>query len=145
MSHRKLPPPLLAALMRCSFNTQAQIYRWVDADGQVHFDQQPRAGAEVVEIRPQVVERERHVRDSEAAMERLTDIRAEERQQQRNLLAQQQRQRRARCADMRDRLARFEQRVYWYEENADGKRVEVSNARVAEAEASLRQQIAEQC
>ena len=78
-------------------------------------------------------------------MERLTDIRAEERQQQRNLLAQQQRQRRARCADMRDRLARFEQRVYWYEENADGKRVEVSNARVAEAKASLRQQIAEQC
>ncbi|MAD27614.1 MAG: DUF4124 domain-containing protein [Pseudomonadales bacterium] len=145
MSHRKLPPPLLAALMLCSFNTQAQIYRWVDADGQVHFDQQPRAGAEVVEIRPQVVERERHVRDSEAAMERLTDIRAEERQQQRNLLAQQQRQRRARCADMRDRLARFEQRVYWYEENADGKRVEVSNARVAEAKASLRQQIAEQC
>lgn len=143
MTHRKLA--LLAALMLCSSTLQAQIYRWVDAEGRVHFDQRPRAGAEVIEVRPQVVEREGHVRESEAAMERLTDIRAEERQQQRDLLAQQQRQRQVRCADMRERLARFEQRVYWYEADADGNRVEVSNARVAEAKASLQQQIAEQC
>lgn len=142
MTHLKL---LAAAALLCSLNAHAQIYRWVDADGQVHFEQRPQPGAEVIEVRPQVVERDERVRQSEATMQRLMDIRDQERQQQRDLAARHRQDREASCQDMRERLAMFELRVYWYEEDADGNRVEVSKARLAEAESSLRQQIAEQC
>lgn len=142
MTHLKL---VTAALLLCSLNAHAQIYRWVDADGQVHFEQRPQPGAEQVEVRPQVVERDERVRQSEATMQRLMDIRDQERQQQRDLMVQHRQDREARCQDMRKRLAMFELRAYWYEEDADGNRVEVSKARLAEAESSLRHQIAEQC
>lgn len=142
MTYLKL---LIAALVFCSFQAHAQIYRWVDAEGQVHFEQRPRPGADEVEVRPQVIERDERVRQGEASMERLAEIRAQERQQQQDLQAQRQQQRLRRCQDLRERLAKFELRAYWYEEDADGNRVEVSKARLEEAEASLRQQIAEQC
>lgn len=136
---------LAVALALCSLNAHAQIYRWVDADGQVHFEQRPQPGAEVIEVRPQVVERDERVRQSEATMQRLMDIRSQERQQQRDLMVQHRQDREARCQDMRERLAMFELRAYWYEEDANGNRVEVSQAQLAEAQASLRHQIAEQC
>ncbi|SQC58106.1 Uncharacterised protein [Pseudomonas aeruginosa] len=34
---------------------QADIYRWTDAQGKVHFSATPPAGAQRVEVRPQVV------------------------------------------------------------------------------------------
>ncbi|MCR3766649.1 DUF4124 domain-containing protein, partial [Pseudomonas aeruginosa] len=37
---------------------QADIYRWTDAQGKVHFSATPPAGAQRVEVRPQVVERD---------------------------------------------------------------------------------------
>ena len=46
---------------------------------------------------------------------------------------------------MRELLARYDNRVYWYEEDASGRRVEVSNERVKASKASLNKQIQEQC
>ncbi len=34
---------------------QADIYRWTDAQGKVHFSATPPAGAQRVEVRPQVM------------------------------------------------------------------------------------------
>tara|TARA_Y100000815_G_scaffold266405_1_gene284561 strand:+ start:670 stop:1092 length:423 start_codon:yes stop_codon:yes gene_type:complete len=138
---------LLLLLLCCgaSLPLHAEIYRWVDANGHVHFGERARPGAEAIEVRPQVIERDQHVRDGEADMQRLLEVRAAEREQRNAQLAARRQQQAARCQQLRQRLADFQRRTYWYEEDAQGKRVEVSPARVREAEAAVRQQIAEQC
>ena len=50
----------------------AGIYRWVDPEGNVHFDARPRPGAEQVEVRPQVVERDDATRERQARTERFS-------------------------------------------------------------------------
>jgi len=61
----------------------AQIYRWTDAEGRVHFGQRPPAGAEQVNVRPQVVERDEQTRAREARSERFFDARRQEQQEAR--------------------------------------------------------------
>ena len=55
---------LLMTAMLLPALADAQIYRWTDANGQVHFGQRPAAGAEQVEVRPQVVERDDQTRQA---------------------------------------------------------------------------------
>ena len=139
---------ILALLLACcglSLPLQAEIYRWVDANGQVPFGERPRLGAETVEVRPQVIERDQRMRDGAADMQRLLEVRTAEREQRNAQLAERRQQQAARCRQLQQRLADFQRRTYWFEEDAQGKRVEVSPARVREAEAAVRQQIAEQC
>ena len=139
---------ILALLLACcglSLPLQAEIYRWGDANGQVHFGERPRLGAETVEVRPQVIERDQRMRDGAADMQRLLEVRTAEREQRNAQLAERRQQQAARCRQLQQRLADFQRRTYWFEEDAQGKRVEVSPARVREAEAAVRQQIAEQC
>jgi anion-transporting ArsA/GET3 family ATPase len=124
---------------------EAQIYRWVDAQGQVHFEQRPRPGAEPVEVRPQVVEREDHVRESEQNRQRLYDVREQERAEQRELNAQLRQQQTQRCARLREQLALYDKRVFWYEEDASGRRVEVPNDRVQAGKNALLTQLREGC
>ncbi|MEH6566183.1 MAG: DUF4124 domain-containing protein [Halopseudomonas sp.] len=141
----KLPLLLLLLISCWAAPAMAQIYRWVDAQGQVHFDQRPRQGAEQVDVKPQVVEREDHVRESEENRQRLYDVREQERAQQRQLSAQQRQRQAARCAQMREQLAMFDQRVFWYEEDAQGRRVEVANEQVQASKNALLERLREEC
>ena len=142
----KLPFTLFTLLaFSWSGLADAQIYRWVDAQGQVHFEQHPRQGSEQVEVKPQVIQREDHVRQSELNRARLFDVREQEREEQREQSARLREQQAGRCSRMRELLARYDNRVYWYEEDASGRRVEVSNERVKASKASLNKQIQEQC
>ncbi|ERI53752.1 hypothetical protein N878_14290, partial [Pseudomonas sp. EGD-AK9] len=68
---------LLVALLLPAL-AAAEIYRWTDAQGRVHFGQRPGAGAEPVEVKPQVVERDEHTREREARSQRFFDARREE-------------------------------------------------------------------
>lgn len=43
---------LLVAALFCSGLSAAQVYKWVDEDGVVHFSDQPRPGAEEIELAP---------------------------------------------------------------------------------------------
>jgi len=124
---------------------EAQIYRWVDAQGQVHFEQRPRQGAEHIEVRPQVVEREDHVRESEQNRQKLYEVREQERSQQRQLNAQSRERQAKRCEQLRQQLALYERRVYWYEEDASGRRVELSNEQVRASKSALLEQLREGC
>lgn len=58
---------------------QADIYRWTDAQGKVHFSATPPAGAQRVEVRPQVVERDAATRQREQRTQEYFDARREER------------------------------------------------------------------
>ncbi|MEH6493129.1 DUF4124 domain-containing protein [Halopseudomonas sp.] len=142
----KLRLLLLPLLVTCATGqAEAQIYRWVDAQGQVHFEQRPRQGAEPVEVQPQVVEREDHVRESEQNRQRLFEVREQERADQRALNAKLRQQQDQRCAKLREQLALYEQRVFWYEEDASGRRVEVPNDRVQASKNALLAQLREGC
>lgn len=52
---------------------QADIYRWTDAQGKVHFSATPPAGAQRVEVRPQVVERDAATRQREQRTQEYFD------------------------------------------------------------------------
>ena len=81
--------PLVLLLASLAGHSQAEIYRWVDEQGRVHFGQ-----------RPQRMGRE---------------------------------------------LAQFDKRMYWYEKDASGKKVEVDTRRVQERRAEIQALIRERC
>ena len=56
----------------------AEIYRWTDANGQIHFGEQPGAGAQRIEVKPQVVERDAATREREERLRKVLDARSQE-------------------------------------------------------------------
>lgn len=123
----------------------AEIYRWTDEQGRVHFGQRPVAGAEPVEVRPQVVERDEHTREREARSRRFHEARREERQQATAAAAQQREQRAAECRDLRRRLTQMPEGYSYYREGAGGERIYYSDGELDTARRQLRDRIAERC
>ncbi|RHW21988.1 DUF4124 domain-containing protein [Pseudomonas jilinensis] len=123
----------------------SEIYRWVDEHGQVHFGERPREGAQRVEVRPQVVERDAQVRQREQNLQRLMDVRTEERAARQTAVLEQRARQQSHCDALRRELARFDGRVLWYEEDANGTRVEVEPKRVEARKNALQAEIRERC
>lgn len=133
---------LLAFLVE---HSHAEIYRWVDEQGRVHFGQRPQPGSEVVVVEPQIVERDAQTRQSEGNLRRLMQVRQTERDEEKAARMEHRRQRQLECERMGRQLAQFGRRMYWYEEDASGKKVEVDTRRVEERRAEIQAQIREQC
>ncbi|MGQ7956718.1 DUF4124 domain-containing protein [Pseudomonas sp. SP16.1] len=123
----------------------AEIYRWTDAQGRVHFGQRPVAGAEPVEVKPQVVERDAQTREREARSQRFYDARRDERQQAAGVAAEQREARAAECRDLRQRLEQIAEGYRYYREGADGERIYYSDEQTDAARRQLRTRIAERC
>jgi hypothetical protein len=139
---------IITLLVLCGFlsvSAHAEIYRWTDAQGRVHFGERPRQGAERVEVSPQIVERDDQVREREANMQRLQQVRGEERAMKQQQKAEEQARLQANCDRLNNELARFDKRMYWYEEDANGKKVEVRPDRVEEQKMQLQALIRERC
>ena len=135
---------LVPALL-LSVPVHADIYRWVDDQGRVHFGERPQQGAERIEVNPQVIERDASVRQSEEAMRRLMEVRREERSAEQAAQAQRLARQREACERMARELARYDSRVFWYETDASGKKVEVDRSRVQQRRSELETQIQERC
>jgi len=99
---------LLMTAMLLPALADAQIYRWTDANGQVHFGQRPAAGAEQVEVRPQVVERDDQTREREARSERFFDARRQEQQAAREQASKARAARDQECQGLRSQLSRLQ-------------------------------------
>ncbi|UAW99319.1 DUF4124 domain-containing protein [Halopseudomonas nanhaiensis] len=123
----------------------AQIYRWTDAQGRVHFSERPVQGAEQIEVDPQVIERDAQVRQREQNLRRIMDVRSEERAAEQLKLNEQRNRQRAQCDDLRRQLAQFDKRMFWYDEDANGKRIEVDRKRVEARKAQLTTLVQERC
>lgn len=115
----------------------AQIYRWVDAQGKVHFEARPRPGAEPVEIRPQVVERDQVTREREARSERFFEARRQERQQADQAMREQRAQRERACRQWREELASLSRGGRYFRTDAKGERVYYSDEEVGAARQQL--------
>lgn len=123
----------------------AEIYRWTDEQGRVHFGQRPVAGAETVQVRPQVIERDEHTREREERRQRFYDARREEQQQAAASAAAQREERASECRDLRRHLAQMPEGFRYYREGAGGERIYYSDEETDTARRQLRERIAQRC
>lgn len=136
---------MLAMLCLLPGPAVAEIYRWVDAQGRVHFGERPAEGAERLEVRPQVIERDDQVRQREANAQRLFEVRAAERALDRERLARDRERQQSVCNGLRQQLAQFDRRIFWYEVDGAGRQVEVPRARTEARKAELQTLYQERC
>ncbi|WP_061237743.1 DUF4124 domain-containing protein [Ectopseudomonas composti] len=134
---------LIAALLPSL--AAAEIYRWTDEQGQVHFGQRPVAGAETVQVKPQVVERDQHTREREARSQRFYDARREEQQEAAAAATAQREERANECRDLRRRLAQIPEGFSYYRTDANGERIYYSDEETDTARRQLRERIAQRC
>ncbi|WAJ39068.1 DUF4124 domain-containing protein [Pseudomonas sp. GOM7] len=123
----------------------AEIYRWTDEQGRVHFGQRPAAGAEVIEVRPQVIERDADTREREVRSQRFYQAREQERQRAAEQAAQQREQRASECRELRQRMAQLPEGYSYYREEANGERIYYSDDELDTARRQIRERIAERC
>lgn len=124
----------------------AEIYRWTDANGQVHFSQRPMAaGAEQIEVKPQVVERDQLTREREERADRFYDARREEQEQASLVAAERQAKRAEECRKLRSELASIPEGRSYYRAEADGQRSYYSDEQVDTARRQLQDRVSERC
>ena len=124
----------------------AEIYRWVDASGQVHFEQRPTvAGAESIEVKPQVVERDAATIESQERATRFFDARREEQAQASAAMAERKAERQKECSELRRQLAGIPEGRRYYKAEANGERTYYSDAQLDTARAQIRDRMTERC
>lgn len=124
----------------------AEIYRWTDAQGRVHFSEKPGgAGAEQVEVRPQVVERDDATRAREQRTQQYFDARREERAQAESRAASARAERGAECGKLREQLRQIGRDGRYFTTDANGERNYASAEEVDAARSRLSSQIAAKC
>ncbi|PTS83107.1 DUF4124 domain-containing protein [Pseudomonas sp. HMWF032] len=136
---------ILLSLMLLPGLAMAEIYRWTDANGQVHFSQRPAPGAQQVEVKPQVVERDQLTREREERTSRFFDARRDEQAQASAEAAERQSKRAAECQDLRSRLGNIPEGFSYYRTAANGEREYYSDQQIDTARQQLQRQIAERC
>jgi hypothetical protein len=124
----------------------AEIYRWTDAQGQVHFGQRPEVvGAQQVEVKPQVVERDQLTREREERTNRFYNARREEQAQASAAAAQRQSKRADECRKLRQRLASIPEGRRYFRTDANGERNYYSDQQLDTARQQLQSEVAERC
>lgn len=124
----------------------AEIYRWVDANGQVHFGQRPgSAAAEAVTVDPQVVERDAATREREARTQRFYDARREEQARAAAQASERKASKARECSELRSRLANIPEGRRYFKAEADGQRSYYSDAELDAARRELRNQLVLHC
>jgi len=124
----------------------AEIYRWTDAQGRVHFSEKPGAGnAEQIEVKPQVVERDDATREREQRAQQYFDARREERASADARAAQARAERSRECADLHHQLAQIQRGGLYFRTNEKGERIYYSDEQMEAARSRLSSRIAERC
>lgn len=124
---------------------QAEIYRWTDAQGRVHFGERPPAEAERIEVRPQVVERDAQTQAREARAQRFFQARREEREAERADAARVRAENQQNCAQWREQLSALSRGGTFFSRDAAGERQYFSDAQLDAARRELGRRIAQSC
>lgn len=123
----------------------AEVYRWTDANGRVHFAETPQAGAVQVEVKPQVIQRDAATVEREARTERFFAARREEQQQAAAVSREQQAKQVQDCQRLRDSQAQLGQGGTFYKDDGKGGRSYYSDEEIDAARRRLSAQVAERC
>lgn len=140
---RIIPVVLIAVL--ASPLAAADIYRWVDAEGNVHFDSRSRPGAKQVEVRPQVIERDDATREREARTERFFDARRQEQQAAQQAAGEQHAKRERACREWQHQLSRLSHGGRYFRADAKGERVYYSDEEIGATRRQLASRISQNC
>lgn len=145
-----MKPALLILFMFFSTNAMAEIFKWVDEQGNVHYSDTPvKADAQQMQIKtesgsqPRVSEQERLER-----RQRLLQAYDEDRARQNEIDAREQKQKdqlKRECVIARDRLARYERSRNLYDFDKDGNRIILEDKEKQRITDTLRQQINQNC
>ncbi|GLK91812.1 DUF4124 domain-containing protein [Pseudomonas turukhanskensis] len=123
----------------------AEIYKWTDAQGQVHFDQRSVAGATPVTVKPQVIESDEATRQRQQRTDNFYKARRDEeavaQQRESKAYAQQQQL----CRRLRHQLGQIAAGPSYYSLDAKGERVYYSDQELDAARRQISQQIAQDC
>lgn len=122
-----------------------EIYRWIDANGQVHFGEQPGPGAEAIEVKPQVVERDAATLQSQERLQKVLDARQQEKAAEAQKQASKAAKRNQECAKLRQTLANLEHGGRYFSEGANGERTYYSDQQIAAARSQVANEFAANC
>ncbi|MFG0380388.1 DUF4124 domain-containing protein [Pseudomonas sp. zbq_18] len=137
---------LLVVFLLVPAMASAQIYRWTDAQGRVHFSERPGgAGAEQVEVRPQVVERDAATREREERSQKYFDARRDEKAQAQSRAASSRAERNKECGKLRHQLSQIERDGRYFTTDAKGERSYISADEVEAVRSRLSSRIAARC
>jgi len=123
----------------------AEIYKWTDAQGRVHFDQRAVSGATPVQVKPQVIETDEATRQRQQRSENFYKARRDEQTQADQRAAKQAEQDAQTCSNLRRELSKIPPGSSYYTADAKGERVYYSDAEIDAARRELSQQISQQC
>lgn len=124
----------------------AEIYRWTDANGQVHFGEQPGgAGAQQVEVKPQVVERDAATRQREERTAQFYDARRQEKAQAEAKSAEAHAARAKECKELRSQLAGIQRGGRYFVSEKNGERSYIDEQEIDAARNRLSSRIAQRC
>lgn len=140
---------LLVSMLLCT-NAMAEIFKWVDEQGNVHYSDKPvKDDARQMDIKtdsassPRISEQERLER-----RQRLLQAYDEDRAKQKELDAKEQKKKehlQRQCAVAKDRLARYERSRGLYDFDKDGNRVILEDKEKQRITDTLRQEIKQHC
>ena len=145
----------LLVLVLMSFTVNAGIYKWVDKDGNVHFgDKAGHRDAEELNIdgRTEKKSNNENARDEELTRDekrqRLLDVMNEDREERSSLREEERRKqknKKIRCAQLKDKLRTSKSATGLYNLDKNGNRVFLSHKDRNKAESSLRKRIDKRC
>ncbi len=136
-------------LMSLSLSVTAAVYKWTDAQGNVHYGDKPVDSNQANEIKVDSATVRSGVTESRAEKRgKLLDAMAEDRlekKEKREKQKAERKQRRAKCNYLKDRLRRLVNSSRAYRLDKDGKRVYVSNQSREKSIGQLRKQVRKTC
>ncbi len=139
---------LCSALYLVVASASAEIYKWVDEDGKVHYGDKPVENASEVSVD---TSKKGHMNPGAARQDmqrRLVDAYDEDRQkknEEQDKSRKQKKKLQAQCTRARDKLRRIMQASSLYDLDKDGNRVTLSKEQRLSSTQSLREHIRKNC
>ncbi len=142
---------IIAVLYTAS--AQAEVYKWVDEKGRVHYGDKPTSGSQAVEVR-QYESSNKPATTGDGGLsrdekrQRISDMLEEDRlakNKQREKKNKQRERKKRECVQLKDRQRHYERANGLYKLDKDGNRVYISNAQREKSEQNLRKRIKKTC
>ena len=137
--------PFLLCILLLPCIASAEIYRWTDANGQVHFGEAPRAGAVQVEVKAPALQQDAAAAERQQRSERFFQARREEQQQNSEKAQQQQAKTAQECQQLREQYAELAHGGTFYKVDAQGERQYYDEAQLDSARSRLKASLAQRC
>jgi uncharacterized protein HemX len=141
-------PTLLLCTFLIAAGAQAEMYKWTDEQGNVHFSDKPHANARKLEIRTprsSGIGASNHQRRSQQDLLRDMQASRQQREQKAAENARAREQRERECTALRNRLRTYEEVDYVFYRDDSGKKKRLSRDYKKKEEQKLREQIAQNC